>query len=78
MDTKNDGGAAFPIPNVTACEWGGWLAVSPRWADVKIGVTANTEIEARMKFGKSYGEWLDILQSPRGITTPCSPITEKD
>lgn len=62
MTTKEDGGPAFPIPNVNACKWGGWLAVSPCcWSGVKIGVTAATEVEARMKFGKSYGEWLENI-----------------
>jgi hypothetical protein len=40
---------------------GGWLAVSPRWSPVRIGVTAATEGEAREAFGRALMRWEEIL-----------------
>ncbi len=36
---------------------GGWLAISPADAGLRIGVTAQTEQEARDKFMEMFVEW---------------------
>lgn len=40
---------------------GGWLAVSNRWADIKIGVAADTESEAREKYEATVEAWRKLL-----------------
>ena len=39
---------------------GGWLAVSPDRAVIRIGVTGSTENEARDKFTQALQKWADI------------------
>ena len=51
----------IPEPNVTERRCGGFLAVSPRFAQVKIGVVADTEQAVREAFKISYGEWLNLV-----------------
>jgi hypothetical protein len=43
---------------------GGWLAVSPLEATLKIGVIAPTEDEARELFRKSVERWAQLLAEP--------------
>jgi len=40
---------------------GGWLAVSRRDSPLKIGVTAETEDEARALFEQAVREWMSLL-----------------
>ena len=40
---------------------GGWLAVTPSDAPLRLGVTAQTESEAREKFACAVNRWMEIL-----------------
>lgn len=51
------------IPNVSPRQCGGWLAISPPHAPIRIGVTASTESEVREKFMHSMNEWIKNLNS---------------
>lgn len=46
-------------------ECGGWLAVTPDDAPFRIGVTAETEGEARSRFSATVTAWLETLASDR-------------
>ena len=48
-------------PHVIRRECGGWLATAPNGRPFRIGVTAETEAEAREKFSRSVRVWLDCL-----------------
>lgn len=50
-------------PELVPRQSGGWLAVSPRFATIMIGVTAASEDEARELFAATYAQWLGILAS---------------
>lgn len=43
---------------------GGWLAVSHRWCDIKIGVTAETKDEALVKYFATMAAWRALLAPP--------------
>ena len=48
---------------------GGWLAVSHRWNEIRIGVTAESEAEARDKFIAALAEWRAMLAGAHdGVT----------
>jgi hypothetical protein len=51
-------------PELTARECGGWLAVAPKDAAIRIGVTGSTEKEARENFALSLDRWIENLQAP--------------
>jgi hypothetical protein len=51
------------VPEISKRRCGGWIAVSGREAPLKIGVTANTEEEARAPFNQAVIEWEEILNS---------------
>jgi hypothetical protein len=53
-------------PNVRERQCGGWLAVSEANADLKIGVTADTEAGARAAFASALIKWEKILKSEPG------------
>jgi hypothetical protein len=59
METK----AMQIIPEISKRRCGGWIAVSGRDAPLKIGVTANTEDEARAAFNRAVIEWDEIINS---------------
>lgn len=40
---------------------GGWLAVSHRWADIRIGVAGESEAEARENFAAAVAQWRRLL-----------------
>jgi hypothetical protein len=61
MDNNNYGPTEIS-PDLIRRFGGGWLAISPKWAFLSIGVTAKTEDEARLKFGSTYKNWLEILE----------------
>lgn len=48
-------------PRLIERECGGWLALSPFDAQIRIGVTANTEEAARHEFARSIARWEEIL-----------------
>lgn len=49
-------------PEVIRREVGGWLAVSPKWARLRVGVTAETEDDARALFSQTVKRWLEIIE----------------
>jgi hypothetical protein len=51
-------------PELIARECGGWLALAPKGAAIRIGVTGATEIEAREKFSLSLDRWIENLRAP--------------
>ena len=50
-------------PRLIERRCGGWLAVSNSTAPLKIGVTADTEEQAREAFGQAVREWEAILRT---------------
>lgn len=50
-------------PEISKRRSGGWIAVSGRDAPLKIGVTANSEEDARAAFNQAVIEWETILKS---------------
>lgn len=48
-------------PKIVRRECGGWLALAPRTALFRVGVTAETEVEAKEKFRTVYNRWIEIL-----------------
>ena len=49
---------------VSSRRCGGWIAVSGEGAEIKIGVTAETEEGARAAFEVALARWEKILNSP--------------
>ena len=47
----------MPEPEIIPRTCGGFLAVAPKWAAFRIGVTAPTETAAKDKFFESYAAW---------------------
>lgn len=52
-------------PELSERVCGGWLAVAPCEAALRIGVVAKTELEARERFRQSVERWLANLQAAR-------------
>lgn len=52
-------------PRLRPRECGGWLAVSEPNDNLRIGVTASTEAEARERFAESVEAWLRLLDAAR-------------
>ena len=50
------------VPTLVERSCGGWLAVSSPGATLKIGVTADTEEEARAAFDRSVRKWEEALR----------------
>ena len=50
-------------PDLIRRTGGGWLAVAPKGAEIAVGVTAPTEVEAVEKFRSVFCRWLEILAS---------------
>lgn len=50
-------------PEVRERQCGGWIAVSRGAAEIKIGVTAETEEGARTAFREALSRWERILNS---------------
>lgn len=57
--TTNEGGEIRPEMIRRVC--GGWLAVSPKNARLRVGVTAATEDDARELFRQTIERWVEIL-----------------
>jgi len=57
------------IPNLYRRACGGWIAVSPDTAGIKMGVIGETEGEAIARFRASYSEWLKNLDSESPAST---------
>jgi hypothetical protein len=53
--------ALRPEPRIIQRRCGGFLALSTSTRAPKIGVTADTEEEAREKLNAALGRWLEIL-----------------
>jgi hypothetical protein len=51
-------------PELIPRECGGWIAIAPRGAAIRIAVTALSEPEAREKFANSMGCWVENLSRP--------------
>lgn len=68
-------------PRIRERRCGGWLAVSLADAPLKIGVTADTEDQAREAFAQAVREWEVILTSDRSHDEssdfPTLPVTAK-
>lgn len=64
---------AEPVLVERAC--GGWLALSPPGYSIRIGVTAITNVEARLRWHDSIARWKRDLQS-KGPTPPSATETE--
>jgi hypothetical protein len=62
-------------PRITLRQCGGWLAVSNAADPVKIGVTAASELDAGLEFGRVRARWQAILESATGSAplTAASP-----
>jgi hypothetical protein len=52
-------------PDLIRRACGGWLAVSPEGAILRIGVTAATEAEARDLFHQTAERWRQLLADPQ-------------
>lgn len=48
-------------PEVTQMARGGWLAVSPKWAPLRIGVVAATKPLAAEAFQAALARWTEVL-----------------
>jgi hypothetical protein len=48
-------------PNITSRACGGWLAVSPKWSPLRIGVIAPTKLDAADAFRRALGYWAAVL-----------------
>jgi hypothetical protein len=54
---------AIPEPEVIERKCGGFLAISPRFAQIKIGVTAPYREAAKDLFTIRYAAWLETLNN---------------
>lgn len=63
MNIEQDRFAIEPELSERVC--GGWLAVTPSEAALRIGVVARTEMEARERFKQSVARWQANLQASR-------------
>lgn len=54
-------------PRLLARESGGWLAVTEPDDALHIGVTADTESEARERFADALAAWLGLLRQAHGV-----------
>ena len=52
-------------PRLRRRESGGWLAVTAPEDTLRIGVTAETEAEARDRFREEVSAWLPLLEAVR-------------
>lgn len=59
------------IPRMIERRCGGWLAVSPRSCSLKIGVTADSEEEARSEFRTAFVQWREMLDHDTGPALQC-------
>lgn len=57
-------------PRLLARESGGWLAVTKPDDALHIGVTADTESEARERFADALAAWLRLLSQAHGVDQP--------
>lgn len=51
-------------PRLIERECGGWLALSPDGALIRIGVTGTTDAETREAFGRAAAEWARLHDLP--------------
>ena len=55
----------FVPPRISKRTCGGWLAISAASSLLQIGVTADSEEEARAAFARAFMKWDAILKSER-------------
>jgi hypothetical protein len=56
---------SVPVPEIRECAYGGFLAVSPDYAPIKIGVQAATKKEVWKLFRDTYRNWAKSLKQDR-------------
>ena len=62
----NDEPALYSVkPQLVERKCGGWLAITPRGWPLSIGVTAETDTEARRGFEAALDRWSKIKETPR-------------
>jgi hypothetical protein len=61
---QNDCGLDKIEPKILPRECGGWLAITPRWSPIRIGVTGATEAAARDRFRAALAKWAEALAAP--------------
>ena len=60
-------------PDLIHRKCGGWLAVTPKWHELRIGVTADTKQTAILAYSAALSEWRDILaKGETGAATAAS------
>ena len=61
LEIINDDPAIYSVqPVLISRRCGGWLAITPRGWPISIGVTADTEAEARREFEVALDRWSKI------------------
>lgn len=55
-------------------ECGGWLAVSVKSCEIKIGVTGDTEEEAAERFADTLAKWRKSIADGRPLIPPSLPF----
>jgi hypothetical protein len=50
-------------PQLIERKCGGWLAITPRGCPLSIGVTADTDVEAKREFEAAIDRWSKIKPS---------------
>lgn len=56
-------------PDLIERECGGWLAVSPVNASIRIGVTGSTKDDAASRFALSIRKWVETLYNKNNDET---------
>lgn len=64
---RNLGAIEAIRPEIVERSCGGWLAHAPAGAVLTIGVTAESEGEARQRFGEALALWRALLDNPPGM-----------
>ena len=61
----NDQQALYAVkPQLVERKCGGWLAITPRGWPLSIGVTAETNAEAKREFEAALDRWSKIKETP--------------
>lgn len=64
------------IPDMIHRKRGGWLAISPLGHSLRIGVVAETEERARVKFDRSLSDWVTNLENRKSANNGVGTSTE--
>ena len=60
---NNDPALYAVKPHLVERKCGGWLAITPRGWPLSVGVTAESESEARKKFAETLERWSKIKET---------------